>query len=192
MDEPEPAFARRAILLGGLGAAALAATPAAACSLTGTRRRPASFYSEARARALLQRLIGEANLGRDAEIDRLNDIGMSVFPTEGLSPDNFVLDWFSALGRRDNEPGALVGMNGLAAGRTSRLYLTAVRRSVWREATEGDSCGADSPAGHYRYVEAWLYNFAPDHGSSLRRAPELDVHLRAFVPEAAAELSAAW
>ncbi|HYJ29625.1 MAG TPA: hypothetical protein VEW25_04715 [Allosphingosinicella sp.] len=192
MNGSQYTIARRTLLIAGLGAAALAASPAAACSLTATRRRPASYYSDARARALLERLITEANRGRDAGIDRLNDIGMSVFPGEGVSANNFIFDWFSQLGRRDNEPGALVGMNRLAEGRTKRLYLTAVRRSVWREASEGDSCANDSPAGHYRRIEAWLYNFAPEDGSTLRRAPELDVHLRAFVPEAAEELSRAW
>ena len=189
MDEANVKLARRAVLIAGLGAAALAATPAAACSLTGSRRRPASYYSDARARALLERYVAEANRGRDANVDRLNDIAISLHPAGGTSPDNFVFDWFSQMGRRDSEPGALIGLKQLAQGRTERLYLAAVRRYVWREASEGDSCAGDSPAGHYRWIEAWLYNFAPEDGSSLRRAPELDLHLRAFVPETARELN---
>lgn len=189
MDEANVKLARRAVLLAGLGATALAATPAAACSLTARRRRPATYYSDARARALLEQLVAEANRGRGADVDLLNDIAISVHPAEGISPDNFVFDWFSQMGRRDSEPGALTGLARLAQGRTERLYLAAIRRYVWREASEGDSCVGDSPAGHYRWIEAWLYNFAPEDGSSLRRAPELDSHLRAFVPETARDLN---
>jgi hypothetical protein len=179
-------------MAGGLGLAALAATPAAACSLTGTRTRPRSYYSDARARAALERLIGEASRGEAADEDVLDEIGIGIHVDDDLESARAAKTWLVSDGRRDSEPAQIAGMELLGAGRRERLYLVALRRVAWQPAYEEDSCSGGSAEGFFQRMEAWLYNFAPDDGSSLRPVPELLTHLRAYVPDAREALSAGW
>ncbi|HEY0013993.1 MAG TPA: hypothetical protein VGB79_14215 [Allosphingosinicella sp.] len=191
-EHREAKIGRRALMAGGLGLATLAATPAEACTLLGTRSRQRAYYSPARARALLERLVAAASRRDGASDDAFDDIGIGIQIGDDLHPASAARGWLVSEGRRDSEPAVLLGMGLLGEGRRERLYLVAVRRTAWRQAYEEDSCTSGSPEGFYKRVEAWLYNFAPDDGSSLRHVPELLTHLRAYVPEAREELSVAW
>lgn len=195
MAQVQPKLARRALLIGGIAAAAAAAaSPASACSLTGVRRRHPSYFSDVRARAFLERLIAEANRGERADRDRVEETGIAIHRGPGDENEDDVLlarSWFVSNGRRDDEPAELIGMERLGRGAGERLYLVAIRRWAWEEAVEEDSCFGGRGAGFHRDFEAWLYTFAPESGSALRRVPELDRHIRAFIPDAREALSTA-
>jgi hypothetical protein len=179
-DPPSTAhpIGRRALLATGLAAAALAATPAGACTVTGTPRRPAAYYGESRARAIVEAILEAANKGEQAtgdELLALEDMQFFVGAEPELFTHDFVPRWLTSNGHRDDHPAALETMRLWSRRGRRSAFLLGVGRSIYLLAQDdGGSCFMLRDEGYSNQVEAWLFRFDPDAASTMRRVPEFD------------------
>lgn len=183
-EDPVP-VGRRALLAGGLGAAALLAAPAEACFLMPTGPMPKYMLTDRQARIYLGALLTQANKGDKAVLKDLQDL-----PRFEIHNGETTVSYWEAPrmlvshGRRDSAPASVEAMTRLATGGSVRLYLAQLRRTLYfpPPPSRENGCNRSPEEGFHERSQAWLYRYHPDR-PALIRTPALDDDLYALFPD---------
>jgi hypothetical protein len=175
---------RRALLTGGLGAAALLAAPADACMLVSSGKMPDYMLTDRQARVYINALLREANKGERAVREDLDRLPRFTIVAGGETLQYFeTARMLVSHGRRDQAPASIDGMVRLARGGYTILYLLALRRTLYfpPPPDHESDCARSPDEGFHTRTQMWLFRYHPD-SPILIRQPELDRDQFALFP----------